>query len=102
MLGSLSTADADIVARWRGAKSTAVGFLIDSSTWLTLPEPARVEADHARTATALRLVQAGWRVTGVTHGDRLPALWPQAGRGPQGFAWRAAMAETVTTAGGTR
>ena len=61
-----------------------------------------MQADRARTAAALRLVQAGWRVTGVTHGDRLPALWPQAGRGPQGFAWRAAMAETVTTAGGTR
>jgi uncharacterized protein (DUF58 family) len=102
VLGALSTADAELVARWRGANATAVGFLIDSTTWLTLPEPARAEADQARAAAALRLLQAGWRITGVAHGDRLPALWPQAGRGAQGFAWRAAMAETVTTAGGIR
>ncbi len=102
VLGALSTADADVVARWRGAQATAIGFLVDSTTWLTLPEPARIEADRAHSAAALRLVQAGWRVTGVAHGDRLPALWPQAGRGAQGFAWRAAMAETVTTAGVTR
>jgi hypothetical protein len=34
------------------------------------------------------------------HGNALPALWPAAARGSQGFAWRAAMAETV--AGGRR
>ncbi len=102
VLGALTTADADIVAGWRGADATAVGFLVDSTTWLTMPEPARAAADRARAAAALRLLQANWRVTGVAHGDRLPALWPQAGRGAQGFAWRAAMAETVTTAGGTR
>ena len=102
VLGMLSTEDADVVARWRWASGTAIGFLVDSSTWLTLPEPARLEADRARAATALRLVQAGWRVTGAAHGDRLPGLWQQVSRGAPGFAWRAAMAETVTTAGGTR
>jgi hypothetical protein len=39
-------------------------------------------------------------VVGVRHGDKLPGLWPQAARGSQGFAWRAAMAETVTTTAG--
>lgn len=46
------------------------------------------------------MLQSGWRVVGVDHGARLPALWPQAGRGSQGFALRAALAETV--AGGVR
>jgi hypothetical protein len=32
----------------------------------------------------------------VSHGSRLPALWPQTARGTQGFAHRAAMAETVS------
>ncbi|HEY0697603.1 MAG TPA: DUF58 domain-containing protein, partial [Micromonospora sp.] len=48
----------------------------------------------------LGLVRGGWRVVGVPHGSQLSALWPQAGRGSQGFAWRAALAETV--AGGVR
>jgi uncharacterized protein (DUF58 family) len=102
VLGTLSPADAEVVARLRGTNGTAVGFLIDSTTWLTLPAGDRAEADRARAAAALRLLRANWRLTGVSHGDRLPALWPQAGRGVPGFAWRAAMAETVTTVGGTR
>jgi hypothetical protein len=36
----------------------------------------------------------------VVHGDSLAVLWPAAARGSTGFAWRAAMAETV--AGGLR
>jgi hypothetical protein len=45
-------------------------------------------------------MRMGWRVVGVEHGAKLPALWPQAARGSQGFAYRATMAETV--AGGMR
>ncbi|OLB80461.1 MAG: hypothetical protein AUI14_06675 [Actinobacteria bacterium 13_2_20CM_2_71_6] len=105
VLGLLSPADAELVAGLRGANTTAVGFVIDSTTWLTLPPAARAEADRAREATALRLLRSNWRVIGAAHGDRLPALWPQAARGGQGFAWRAALAETVPTtvtpAGGT-
>src|SRR5256884_2281354 len=36
VLGSLSPADAEVVARLRGTNGTAVGFLIDSTTWVTL------------------------------------------------------------------
>ncbi|MGC1210805.1 MAG: DUF58 domain-containing protein, partial [Micromonospora sp.] len=61
---------------------------------------ARAEAEHAHGAAALALLQRGWRVIGVEHGSRLPVLWPQAARGSQGFALRAALAETV--AGGVR
>jgi uncharacterized protein (DUF58 family) len=106
VFGLLSPADAELVAGWRGVSGTAAAFLIDSTTWLGLPPPARTEADRARATSALRLLQSNWRVAGAAHGDRLPALWPQIAKGGQGMAWRAAMAETVTTTvtstGGTR
>ncbi len=106
VLGLLSPTDAELVAGWRGVNGTAAAFLIDGTTWLTLPPPARAEADRARATSALRLLQSNWRVAGAAHGDRLPALWPQIAKGGQGMAWRAAMAETVTTTvtstGGTR
>ncbi|MEV1287966.1 DUF58 domain-containing protein [Micromonospora sp. NPDC049679] len=100
LLGTLTTAEAELLAGLRVNGATCVGFLIDSSAWLTLPATARAEADQAHDAAALALLHSGWRVVGVGHGGSLPALWPQAGRGSQGFAWRAALAETV--AGGMR
>nr|QLJ97238.1 DUF58 domain-containing protein [Micromonospora carbonacea] len=100
LFGTVSTAEAELLAGLRGNGATCVGFLLDSSTWLHLPPRARAEADHAHGAAALALLQSGWRVVGVDHGARLPALWPQAGRGSQGFALRAALAETV--AGGVK
>ncbi|MDI5940512.1 DUF58 domain-containing protein [Micromonospora sp. DH15] len=100
LFGAVSTAEAELLAGLRGNGATCVGFLLDSSTWLHLAPRARAEADHAHGAAALALLQSGWRVVGVDHGARLPALWPQAGRGSQGFALRAALA--VTVAGGVK
>ncbi|MFF0655429.1 MULTISPECIES: DUF58 domain-containing protein [Micromonospora] len=100
LLGTLGTAEAELLAGLRGNGATCVAFLLDSNTWLNLPPNARTEAERAHGAAALALLQSGWRVIGVEHGTRLPMLWPQAGRGSQGFALRAAMAETV--AGGRR
>ncbi|GGR81269.1 membrane protein [Micromonospora fulviviridis] len=100
LLGTLSTAEAELLAGLRTSGATCVGFLLDSNSWLNLPPKARAEAEHAHAAAALALLQSGWRVIGVEHGNRLPVLWPQAGRGSQGFALRAALAETV--AGGVR
>ena len=100
LLGTLGTAEAELLAGLRGNGATCVAFLLDSNTWLNLPPNARAEAERAHGAAALALLQSGWRVIGVEHGSRLPALWPQAGRGSQGFALRAALAETV--AGGMR
>jgi uncharacterized protein (DUF58 family) len=100
LLGTLTTAEAELLGGLRGNGATCVGFLLDSSTWLNLPPEARAEAERAHGAAALGLLQSGWRVVGVDHGSKLPALWPQAARGSQGFAWRAALAETV--AGGMR
>jgi 4'-phosphopantetheinyl transferase EntD len=79
----------------RGNGATCVCFAVDSSTWVNLPAAARTEADRGHAASALALLHGGWRAVPVSHGDSLAALWPQAARGSQGFAWRAAMAETV-------
>jgi uncharacterized protein (DUF58 family) len=95
LLGTLTAGEAELLGGLRGNGATCVGFLIDSSTWLTLPPQARAEADAAHGAAVLSLLNSGWRVVGVRHGDQLPALWPQVARGSQGFAWRAALAETV-------
>jgi Protein of unknown function DUF58 len=100
IFGSLTTAEADVLTALRGNGATCVGFLIDSTTWLNLPPEVRQETDREHGAAALALLKNGWRVVGVTHGTKLPALWPQAARGSRGFTWRAALAETV--AGGVR
>lgn len=100
LLGSLNPAEAALLAALRGSGATCVAFLLDSSSWLNLPERAQAEAAQAHDAAALALLQSGWRVIGVDHGSHLPALWPQAARGSQGFAVRAALAETV--AGGVK
>ncbi|GIM86178.1 DUF58 domain-containing protein [Salinispora arenicola] len=97
LLGTLSTVEAELLATLRGSGATCVAFLQDSSTWLTMPTRARTEADDAHASAALALLRSGWRVIGVDRGSRLPALWPQASRGSQGFAVRAASAETVAS-----
>jgi uncharacterized protein (DUF58 family) len=95
LLGTVTSAEAELLSGLRSNNATCVAFLIDSSTWLNLPPESRAEAGRAHGAAALGLMRSGWRVVGVSHGAKLPALWPQAARGSQGFAWRAAMAETV-------
>ncbi len=101
LFGLLTVTEAEVMARLRGSSGPGVAFLIDSTTWLNLPTEAREAADREHHAAALTLLDAGWRVVSVNHGAKLTALWPRVSRrGSQGFAWRAAMAETV--AGGVR
>lgn len=100
MLGALIVPEAELLAGLRISGATCVAFLIDSSTWLNLGPELRAEANLAHGQAALALLRTGWRVVGVEHGSKLPALWPQVARRSQGFAWRATMAETV--AGGMR
>jgi uncharacterized protein (DUF58 family) len=95
LFGSLTTAEAEILAGMRGTGATCIGFAIDSSTWVNMASGERQEADREHAAAALALVHSGWRSVPVRHGDQLPVLWPAAARGSSGFAWRAAMAETV-------
>jgi uncharacterized protein (DUF58 family) len=100
MLGLLTPAEARLLAALRSSGTTCVAFFMDAHSWLNLPAPAREAAERDHAAAALALLQSGWRVVPVKHGDQLPTLWPQAARGQQGFALRAAMAETVTIGGG--
>jgi uncharacterized protein (DUF58 family) len=96
VFGLLSPAEAEVLAGLRTNGTTCVGLFVDSTTWLNLPAAAREEAARRHEASALALLRTGWRVVPVTHGNRLPALWPQTARGTQGFAYRATMAETVS------
>jgi uncharacterized protein (DUF58 family) len=100
VFGLLTLAEAELLAGLRGNGTTCIALLIDTTTWLNLPTAAREEADRVHGVAALALLRSGWRVVPVPHGAKLPALWPQMARGSQGFAWRAASAESV--AGGVR
>jgi uncharacterized protein (DUF58 family) len=100
LFGMLTAPEAEVLAGLRGSGVTCVAFIVDSSTWLNLPPEARATADQEHNAAVVALLEAGWRVIGVRHGDKLEALWPRAARGSQGFALRAALAETVS--GGVR
>ncbi|HET6531143.1 MAG TPA: DUF58 domain-containing protein [Actinoplanes sp.] len=100
LFGNLTVAEAEVLSGLRGNGASCIGFVVDSTTWMNLLPGDRAEADRAQEAATLAMVRSGWRSVPVRHGDALPALWPAAARGSQGFAWRAAMAETV--AGGRR
>ncbi len=96
IFGSLTTAEAELLAGLRGNGATCIGFAIDSSTWVNLSATDRQQADREHAAASLALVRSGWRSVPVVNGNALPTLWPAASRGSQGFAYRAAMAETVS------
>jgi uncharacterized protein (DUF58 family) len=96
LFGLLSPAEAELLAALRTNAATCVALFVDTTTWLNLPAAAREEATRRHEAAALGMLRTGWRVVPVTHGSRLPVLWPQTARTTQGFAYRAAMAETVS------
>lgn len=96
LFGMLTVAETEVLARLRGSGVTCVAFLIDSASWLHLPTEPRAQADRSHQAAVGSLLDTGWRVIGVSHGEKLELLWPRAARGAQGFALRAALAETVT------
>ncbi len=100
VFGLLTPAEAELLTALRGSNTTCVALFIDTTTWLTLPTAAREEADQMHGMAALALLRSGWRVVDVPHGAKVAALWPQLASRSQGFAWRAASAETV--AGGVR
>ena len=93
--GGLSLAEAETLRNLRVSGTTCVALLIDPATWLNLSESQRAQTNANHEAAALALLRSGWRVINVGHGAKLTALWPAAARGSQGFALRAAMAETV-------
>jgi hypothetical protein len=96
VLGSLSVTEAESLVALRASGTTCIALAIDAATWLNLSEPERTQTNANHEAACLALLRAGWRVIPVGHGAKLHALWPAAAiRGSQGFALRAAMAETV-------
>jgi len=99
VLGGLSPGEAEKLGQLRASGTTCVALLIDPNTWLNLPEAARAQTNAHHESAALTLIRSGWRVVNVEHGANLTTLWPLAARGTQGFAWRAAMAETVAPTG---
>jgi uncharacterized protein (DUF58 family) len=100
VFGLLTPAEAELLAALRTNGATCIALFIDTTSWLNLPTAAREEADRVHGVASLALLRSGWRVVEVPHGSKLQALWPQAARGSQGFAWRATSAETV--AGGVK
>jgi uncharacterized protein (DUF58 family) len=95
LFGSLTAAEAEVLAGLRTNGATCLGFAIDSTTWQNLTPGDRQETSRQHGATVIAMVRSGWRALPVKHGDSLAAMWPAAGRGSQGMAYRAAMAETV-------
>jgi uncharacterized protein (DUF58 family) len=96
LLGGLTVGEAEALQTLRASGTICIALLIDPTTWLNLSEPDRAKADAEHGAAALALLRSGWRVVPVTHGAKLHVLWPSVAlRGSQGFAIRAAMAETV-------
>ncbi len=95
VLGGLSIAEAETLSALRASGTTCVAIHIDPSTWLNLPDDARRQAEIDQEMAATTLLRSGWRVVPIRHGDSLTTMWPQAARGAQVVAWRAAMAETV-------
>jgi uncharacterized protein (DUF58 family) len=97
VLGLLSEPEAELVSGLHTTSGTCVGFLIDATSWVQLPEQQRADAAREHELSRLTLARGGWRVVDVRHGAKLASLWHQAAvRGSQGFAYRAPMAETVS------
>lgn len=95
VLGALTPAEAELLAGLRITGVTCVGLLIDTASWREGPSTTAVAEDPAHQAAALALAHSGWRVVGISRDADLAALWPHVTQGTQGFAWRAALADTI-------
>ncbi len=78
VLGCLDFDDAYLLSRARGGSTLGIAILIDSASWVGLPERHRAEAEREYIASARLLSASGWRVLEAHHGTSLPALWSQA------------------------
>ncbi len=100
VFGMMSVQEAARLATLRTSGTTCIAVLVDSSTWMSLPESARHEADEAFNDTVLTLMRGGWRVLQIRHNEPLEHQWHSLAHGSQGFSRRAALAETIS--GGPR
>ncbi len=95
VLGALTPDDALQLARLR-RRAVCVAVLIDATSWGALSPREALAADSTRSAAALLLHQAGWRVLTVDRTTPLAAAW--AGLNEIG----AMDIATVTAVGGAR
>ncbi len=74
VLGAVSPADAESLARLRHGAGSCVAVLLDVDSWIS---HARADTS-AYDASASLLTQFGWRVLRVSHGTTLASVWPEA------------------------
>jgi hypothetical protein len=79
----MDTEQAETLAKLRHGMTVAIALLVDSMSWLHLPDDLRAQEQKAFDGIAGLLRQNGWRVVPVRAGDELTPLWPQAARGGQ-------------------
>jgi uncharacterized protein (DUF58 family) len=79
VLGHLEPEDSDLLARMRTGSRAGIAILIESTSWVGMPERERKQAAKGFSATSRLLAQAGWRVLPVDHRTSLPSIWPLAG-----------------------
>lgn len=81
VLGRLDVEEGMALARLRHGTTTAIGVLLDVSTWASgrsssSRAPRRADSVQLDNS-ALLMRRSGWRVLTATAGESLPALWPQ-------------------------
>jgi uncharacterized protein (DUF58 family) len=81
IVGALSADDAENLARMRsGAASVGIALVLNTDTWVTQSPDGAEASAAAHRQTCQLLAYSGWRTIGVSRGDDLAQLWPQAGR----------------------
>ena len=79
VLGSLSPAEAESLARLRTGSAVCVAVVLDTDGWAPISPRARAVAVEQHERVVALLTGAGWRVLPVTHGTTLASVWPLAG-----------------------
>lgn len=94
VMGSMSAEEAGRLAGLRTSGATCIGLLMDTTTWLNLPDKVRAEADRAYQQSMAVLLRSGWRVVPIRSGDDLSHQWRGLTTGSDGFSYRGTMAAT--------
>jgi uncharacterized protein (DUF58 family) len=80
LVGPLDADDVQLLARAaQGGPAVGIAFVLDTSTWTSLPQQARAAAVERHAHTCDVLTAAGWRVVSVAAGQALGDVWPNAG-----------------------
>ncbi|MGH3344193.1 MAG: DUF58 domain-containing protein [Carbonactinosporaceae bacterium] len=96
ILGELSPAEAEDLARIGHNATSAFAVVLDSGSWVAQPERVRAAGLAGFESSLLTLRHGGWRVLPVTSSDTVAGVWQHAARrdlaaaGPAGGAFPAA------------